>query len=310
MKTLAELLNDYLDHGRSLNISRYTLRLTQFHVRGFLRWLNTQHGVSTADRLTLAHLEAWQRHLASRATRRGLPLKPATINRQIVSVRKVLHYMVQHGFVAAPLVKGLAYVKEPNLLPTSVLNHAQVRHLLGKIETTQAEGYRDRAMFELLYSSGLRAGELLGLNVADVDLAGGTAIVLGKGNKQRVVPVGRTALRVLESYLRAVRPFLVRDIEAAFFLNHAGKRMPYHTFRRILGQHIARAGLPDNVSAHTFRRSCTTELIRGGANLYHVKELLGHESLETLKHYAKLNIRDLKETHRKCHPREREEPEL
>jgi site-specific recombinase XerD len=215
--------------------------------------------------------------------------------------------LIQHGFVSSTLFEGLAYVKEPSLLPTSVLDHAQVRNLLGQIEAGQAEGYRDRAMLEFLYSSGVRAGELLGLNVADVDLANGTAIVLGKGNKQRVVPIGRTALRALESYLRAVRPFLLRDAkESAFFLNHAGKRMPYHTFRRILGKHVARAGLAEKVSAHTFRRSCTTELIRGGANLYHVKELLGHESLDTLKHYAKLNIQDLKETHRRCHPRERE----
>jgi site-specific recombinase XerD len=107
---------------------------------------------------------------------------------------------------------------------------------------------------------------------------------------------------------RAVRPFLVRDPnEPAFFLNHVGRRMPYHTFRRIVGHYVAKAGLPSHVSPHTFRRSCTTELIRGGANLYHVKELLGHESLDTLKHYTKLNIQDLKETHRKCHPRERGE---
>ena len=80
--------------------------------------------------------------------------------------------------------------------------------------------------------------------------------------------------------------------------------MPYHTFRRIVGHYVARAGLPGNVSPHTFRRSCTTELIRGGANLYHVKDLLGHASLDTLQHYAKLTIEDLKKTHQKCHPRE------
>jgi integrase/recombinase XerD len=106
--------------------------------------------------------------------------------------------------------------------------------------------------------------------------------------------------------LCGVQPFLVVDpSETALFLNHVGKRIPNHTFRRILGHHVARAGWPEHVSAHTYRRSCTTELIRGGANLYHVKELLGHESLDTLKHYAKLNIQDLKDTHRKCHPRER-----
>ena len=162
----------------------------------------------------------------------------------------------------------------------------------------------------MLYSTGIRVSELLGLNVRDVDLDNATAVVLGKGNKQRVVPIGKTALRLLESYLKAVRPFLLKKSdEQALFLNHAGERMPYHTVRRIVQRQAEAAGLEIKVTPHTFRRSCTTELIRGGANLYHVKEILGHENLETLKHYTKLTIEDLKKTHAKCHPRERHEAE-
>jgi site-specific recombinase XerD len=145
--------------------------------------------------------------------------------------------------------------------------------------------------------------------VTDLDLDNATAVVLGKGNKQRMVPIGKTALRLLESYLKAVRPFLLSQAdERALFLNRAGQRMPYHTFRRIVHRSAEAAGLDINVTPHTFRRSCTTELIRGGANLYHVKELLGHENLGTLKHYTKLTIEDLKATHARCHPRENERP--
>jgi len=107
-------------------------------------------------------------------------------------------------------------------------------------------------------------------------------------------------------YLKAVRPFLLKKAdEQALFLNQAGERMPYHTFRRMVQRYAQAAGLDIKVTPHTFRRSCTTELIRGGANLYHVKELLGHENLETLKHYTKLTIEVLKATHARCHPRER-----
>ncbi len=144
-------------------------------------------------------------------------------------------------------------------------------------------------------------------DVADVDLTHATAIVTGKGNKQRVVPVGKTALRLVTSYLRGVRPFLVRDAaERALWLTRAGARLPYHTLLKRVRLHGDRLALPVAVTPHTFRRSCTTELIRGGANLWHVKELLGHEHLDTLQHYAKLTIADLKKTHAKCHPRERE----
>jgi site-specific recombinase XerD len=115
-------------------------------------------------------------------------------------------------------------------------------------------------------------------------------------------------LRHLESYIKAVRPFLVREAtEPAVFLDRSGKRLPYHTLRRIIQRHTQACDVEVAVTAHTFRRSCTTEMIRGGANLYHVKELLGHESLETVKHYTKLTIEDLRKTHQKCHPREKNE---
>jgi len=161
---------------------------------------------------------------------------------------------------------------------------------------------------EVLYSSGIRIAELLGLDLGDVDSGNATAKVLGKGRKERIVPVGRTALQYLEGYIKAVRPIAVgASAEKAIFVNNQGQRYPYYTFLRQLHIYAQRARVPVNVTPHTFRRSCTTELLRGDANMYHVKELLGHESLDTLKHYAKLTILDLKKEHKRCHPRERED---
>jgi site-specific recombinase XerD len=110
-------------------------------------------------------------------------------------------------------------------------------------------------------------------------------------------------------HLRAVRPFQARDpTERAMFLDRHGRRLNYNAFSQIVRACAARAGADGvRVTAHTFRRSCATELLRGGANMYHVKDLLGHETLDTLKHYAKLTIVDLKKTHEKCHPRERDD---
>lgn len=307
-KTLADWLTAYLDYGQSLRRSRYTLRGQRLHGLVFLAWLEKTHQVKTADRLSATQVEAWQKHLAAHRTGRGLPLKPKSINKQIESLRGLLRYLAGRGLIPTALAEAPVYVKEPKLLPSSVLNHAQVKQVLKGVDTTNAAGYRDRAMLELAYSSGLRAGELLGLNVADVNLTEATAIVLGKGEKQRVVPMGKTAVRLLESYLRAVRPFLVRDPqETALFLDRNGQRLPYHRFLQLVHRYADKHELDVRVTPHTFRRSCTTELIRGGANLYHVKELLGHETLDTLKHYVKLTIDDLKKTHEKCHPRERGE---
>jgi len=306
-KTLHEHLADYLDYKLALNFSPETMKTVRRNCRAFFRWLVAHYEVTTADRLRKTQLEHWQKHLAAHQTRKGTPLKAKSINKSVESVRGFLKYLVYHGHVPVTLVEALQYVKEPKTLPGSVLTHAEVRKLLRRMDTTTPEGHRDRAMLELLYSSGIRVGELLGLDVEGVDLGNAAATVTGKGKKDRVVPIGRTALRYLESYIVAVRPFLMTDrTERALFL-HRGKRIGYQRLLRIIHAAAARVGIEKQVSPHTFRRSCTTELIRGNANLYHVKELLGHETLATLKHYAKLTILDLKKTHAKCHPRERED---
>jgi len=307
MKTLQDWLESYLDYGRALRLSRYTMRSRAYHGRNFLDWLETHYGVTTPDRLRREHLETWTKHLATHTTWHGLPLKPRAMNKLIESTRSFLSYLAEHHLVLSSLLTGLVYVREPQLLP-QVLRHEQTRQVLSRIPTTDATGWRDRVMLELLYSTAIRAGELLGLDVADVDLSGGTARVFGKGQKERMVPIGQTALRLLESYLRGVRPFLVRDPKAAaLFLNEHGQRLSYAALLRRVHRHAGRAALDVTVTPHTFRRSCATEMIRAGANLYHVKDLLGHETLDTLRHYVKLNVEDIRETLRRCHPRERAE---
>ena len=255
----------------------------------------------------------WQRRTA-----KGLPLKASTVNTYNDKVRGFLRYLVRHGYLQRGYVEQLDYVKAPQLLPTSVLTHAQVRGLLARIDTRTAAGHRDRTMLEVIYSTGIRAGELLALDVGHVDIPNATMLVHGKGGKERMVPVGRTALRFLGSYLVGVRPFLLaRRVlgrnggsapvdEQALFLTSRGTRVSYPRLLEYVHRYAESADIPVNVTPHTFRRSCTTELIRSGANMYHVKDLLGHESLETLKHYARLTITDLKRTHKKCHPRERD----
>ena len=306
MRTLAGYQAEHLDHMRSRNFSRYTIRQSRCCVGVFLRWA-AEEGISTPDQLRPKHLQAWQKRMSQRLSVRGQPLKARSINKHVETVNSFLKYLARGGVIARALTEVIEYVKEPVFLPGSVLTHEQMRQLMGTVPTDTPEGYRFRTMMEVLYSSGMRIAELLGLDLGDVDHGNATAKVLGKGRKERIVPVGRTALQYLEGYLKAIRPLSAGAAdEKAIFVKNDGKRYPYYTFLRQLHIHARRAKVPVNVTPHTFRRSCTTELLRGGANMYHVKELLGHESLETLKHYAKLTILDLKREHRRCHPRERE----
>jgi len=319
--TLRGLLDAALEQMRATNASADTVRNTAANVRVFLRWLEETANVRTPERLRKAHLEAWTSHLTQRRTAEGLPLKAGTINAYNDRVRRFLRYLVRQGHVQRAYIEAIEHIKTPRLLPGGVLTHAQIRKLLTKVDISTAEGHRDRTMLEVVYSTGIRAAELLALDVGHVDVANATLLVHGKGNKERMVPLGRTALRFLESYIVGVRPFLVArrsfcshgrairpEDEQALFLTKRGTRVSYTRLRHYVRRHAERVGIEIPVTPHTFRRSCTTELLRSGANMYDVKELLGHESLETLKHYAKLTITDLKRTHAKCHPRERDEP--
>ena len=306
MNGIEHQIDKHLKRLKSLNYSPTTLRNSRFVLRRFAAWLSAA-GISSPERLRGRHLENWQEGLSARLNGAGKPLKARSVNKEIAVVRGFISHLVREGAVASSLFNRLCLVKEPKMLPGSVLTHAQARKLLDAIPTDTAEGYRNRTMLEMLYSSGIRAAELLGLNLDDVDLGNRTAVVMGKGRKERMVPFGETTAKLLESYLKAVRPHLLRGArERALFLDGAGQRLPYHTLRRIVHACAEASGTEVNVTPHTFRRSCTTELLRSNANMYHVKELLGHESLDTLKHYAKLTITDLKRTHKRCHPREKD----
>ena len=318
MRTLMDLLDDLMQHARDRRFSRQTVNHYRRNLRRFNRWLEQTCGVRTADQLNRAHMDKWLRHLESHQTRWGRPLKSTTINMLLSDLRMFLRFLAHRGYVMHSLADAVRPVRAPKLLPQSVLQHAEIKKLISRVPTNRPDGFRDRAMLELLYSSGLRAGEIVGIDVGDVDLKNRSVLVTGKGNKQRMVPFGRTAARYLESYWVAVRPFLARcrprgedgpgrDDRQALFLDHFGGRLSYGVLLKRIHRYADALGFEAAITPHTFRRSCATELIRGGANLYHVKELLGHESLNTLKHYTRLTIVDLKKTHEKCHPREREQ---
>jgi integrase/recombinase XerD len=307
MKTLHEWTDDLYRRFESLQSAPGTLARLKVAMNLFIPYLEERCNVRHPESLTLEHIHGFQAYLSRRITRFGLPMKPAAINTVIKGVRSFLDLLDDHGCLRRPLAKKLDYVREPNLLPTSVLTHAQVRKFLRKINTQNSEGIRDRTALELMYSSGLRIGELVAITLPDLDLETGVVRVLGKGQNERFVPVGKTALKWLRSYIKGVRPFLNPGRSDAVFLTRGGDPLPAHRLRTTVREIGRTMKLDIAITPHTLRRSCTSELVKSNANLYHIKQLLGHESFETLNRYARLNIEDLRKTHAKCHPRERDE---
>jgi site-specific recombinase XerD len=306
MKTIKNYIQEYLNYLCSLNYSAHTTKNARLKLALFEKWLIQTFQVEYLAKLRPEHLKSWHEFIISQRTNKGFPLKVTSINFSIRQIRGFFTYLIRYNYVHQSFMEMLPRLKEPQNLPTSVLNHSQVKKMFAKMFTNNAEGYRNRTMLELMYSTAIRANELLSLDITSIDFKQSTALVRGKGNKERLVPFGVTAGRYLETYLVAIRPYLQRNKqEKALFLNSRGVRVTYEPFRCIIVSAAQQAGY-ENITAHTFRRSCATELIRNGANMYHVKELLGHESLDTLRHYAKLTINDLKKTHKKCHPREKD----
>lgn len=305
-KTLYDLLEDYLERLESLNYSPRTGQASQYICLEFIRYLQ-EKSILEAAKIKKIDLINWQKHLSKQTNRKGLPIKARTMNFKITGVKNFLRYLVLTGYLMESTINVVRSVKEPQMLPLGVFTHTELKKIIRKVDASTPAGYRDRTILEFLYSTAVRASELTALNIRSIDFENRTAVIFGKGRKERVVPVGKTALKCLETYIRGVRPYILNGTECdALFVSKLKKRLGYAGLLKIIHKYANLTNIDENVTPHMFRRSCTTELIRNGANLYHIKDMLGHESLETLKHYTKLTITDLKKTHKKCHPRERE----
>lgn len=193
------------------------------------------------------------------------------------------------------------------------MSEVEVKKLLEIPDKTTVLGYRDRTILEVLYSSGMRRSELLNLRLDDVDFeAGVLRINAGKGNKDRVVPIGKIASRYLKNYIKEVRERLVKYPELDYvFLSRIGKRISKCMLGLRIKEYAKQAGIEKDISAHTLRATCATHCIRGKKRKEqmhprYLMELLGHNSMEALNPYLSVSIVDLKEAHNRCHPREKE----
>jgi len=232
------------------------------------------------------------------------------VNTHLLALRDFFRVLVGKGAVPRLLLEPLSYVKEPKLLPKNVLKHEEIVRILERVPGDTPIHLRDRAILEVLYSTAIRREELVLLALPDVDLEGGALrIERGKGGKGRMVPLGKVAADWLGRYVRSARPALLgrRDDVGVVFLSKRGLPMDGNSVREVLRRWARAAGIEKPVSPHTFRRSCATAMIRNRANPGHVKDILGHDDFRSLGAYVNLEIVDLKDAHRRFHPREQDD---
>lgn len=313
-RAVGQLVESFLAAmGAGRVLSAATLVAYRRDLQQFLAGVAVDEGdpVESLERLEPERLRAFLGDLK----RRGYA--PSTIARRLSAVRSLYRYALRHGYLRANPLAAVRGPRRARRLPRA-LRLDQVTRLLeegaavpaGEDARDPTLALRDRALLELMYASGLRLSEAVGLDLGDLDLGQALVRVRGKGGRERLVPVGSAALQALARYLREARPRLLRDAGGgdgrdALFLSRLGRRMTSRTAALAVARAAQAAGMPERVHPHRLRHSFATHLLDGGADLRSVQELLGHASIATTQVYTHVSRERLRKVYLDAHPRAR-----
>lgn len=295
------MLEGYAKHLAARHLTPGTVKNTLRQLRTFMQWRNDDDWRS----VTLEDLTGWHDWLLKQ------PLASITRCGKVWAVKRFLHWLHQRRHILTNPAAHLPPLHKAKPLPRGILTPEQLNTLVNAPPTATPEGLRDRAIFELLYSSGLRSGELCKLTLYDLDRPKRTVtITQGKGHKDRLVPVGHIALEWLTRYLTESRPQLVAQANPGpaatlLFLTKSGLPITPARLLRLVRAYAATHHLPASTTTHSLRHACATGMLRGGASIRHVQEMLGHSSIQTTQIYTHIVKDDLKAIHAKTAPSER-----
>lgn len=291
-------LEDFILHlaterGLSDNYQLSTRRTLE----SFTAWAEKTHQLSDPRTITLAHLHDYL------AFRKRCGLAAASVKLEVVALKIFFRWLASRTRIAHDPAEVLPLPRIERYLPET-LNEQAAEQLLAAVDVNAPRGLRDRAMLELLYASGLRAGELTGARLENLDLDARVIRVTGKGGKTRLVPVGTKACEAITTYLEKERPqFVSKRTGSHIFLSRHGKSLTTVRLWQIVKETAKRAGIDTSVYPHLLRHSFATHLLGGGADLRVIQEMLGHADISTTQIYTHVEQKRLKETHRKFHPR-------
>lgn len=291
-------LEDFILHlaterGLSDNYQLSTRRTLE----SFTAWAEKTHQLSDPRTITLAHLHDYL------AFRKRCGLAAASVKLEVVALKIFFRWLASRTRIAHDPAEVLPLPRIERYLPET-LNEQAAEQLLAAVDVNAPRGLRDRAMLELLYASGLRAGELTGARLENLDLDARVIRVTGKGGKTRLVPVGTKACEAITAYLEKERPqFVSKRTGSHIFLSRHGKSLTTVRLWQIVKETAKRAGIDTSVYPHLLRHSFATHLLEGGADLRVIQEMLGHADISTTQIYTHVEQKRLKETHRKFHPR-------
>ncbi|MBQ8834561.1 MAG: tyrosine recombinase XerD [Oscillospiraceae bacterium] len=294
MLDLIQAYENYLTKVRQASAN--TVSSYMRDIRQFSEWLrrNEEQDVLTATQLNIS---SYLSQLRSQGK------SSATASRTLASLKNFYAYLVSSGFLEESPVTGEIHVERGEKKLPQILTGKEVELLLAQPACVDAKGYRDKAMLEVMYATGIRVTELIDLNVEDVNLELGIIKCSG-AKKSRMIPLYPAAMRALSVYLREVRGVMVLDpSETALFVNVSGTRMSRQGFWKILKYYQSKAGIEKDITPHTLRHSFAVHLLENGADLGSLQELMGHSDISSTQMYAHMINHKLKSVYEKCHPK-------
>ncbi len=293
---MADYVADYTRYlteekrAQANTVNSYVRDLNQFRT-----WLMST-GTTDLRRVRKENVDAYMQYMSSKGK------SPATITRSAASIRSFYQYMLQRGAVRQNPAKAVAAVKVERKYP-EILTGREVELFLEQPKCVDDKGFRDHAMLEMLYATGIRVSELISLNVEDVNLAAGFIRCVGRG-KERIIPLYAAAVKALRDYLEFIRPRIIADKgEHALFVNMNGERMSRQGFWKIIKYYQEKAEIKKDITPHTLRHSFAVHLLENGADLRSIQEMLGHADISSTQIYVNVVQKQLKDIYQKAHPR-------
>lgn len=284
--------------GVEKGLSQNTQAAYRRDLNKFMDYLKGK-GISSLEEVTRSQIVAYLAFLLDYGA------APASVARNLSSIKTFYRFLINEGLIKDNPTENLESPRLKRKLP-GVLTVDEVDRLLTMPDPVKPLGIRDRAMFELMYASGMRVSELLALKVDDVNLSAGFAHCMGKGKKERIVPINQTAIEWVTRYLTRTRPMLLNDLgERTLFLNAHGQPMTRQGFWKLLSGYARKANIEKEVTPHTLRHSFATHLLENGADLRAVQEMLGHADIGTTQIYTHLTRSRIREVYNASHPRAR-----
>jgi integrase/recombinase XerC len=299
-----DLIEQYADHLRNArNVSAHTLRNYVSDLSQFQRFL-VDSELCLAEQNTVDARKVDLHIIRAYLGSFGKDRKKSSIARKLAALKGFFRYLLAEGRIEKDPLLLIQTPKQEKPLP-SFLSVDDVFRLLGGMKIENSLDVRDRAILEVFYSTGVRVSELVGLNWGDIDFQLGIARVVGKGLKERIVPIGAVAIQTLRDYsLEQQKKWnLTCKGETPIFLNNRGSRITTRSIARIVEKHLREAGIPVKMGPHGLRHTFATHLLNSGADLRVIQEMLGHASLSTTQRYTHLNLDQLTAVYDKAHPR-------